>query len=633
MAGNTFDFELSADDRASGQITILEDKIRSLNPALDEARDKLKLGGDDSLTGLRGIGDCLRDVADGAKDGVRNIGDMIPPLKNFGALAGKLAGIGGIGAIITGGYNQLVKEADTGLKRTTSAANTGMSVEESTRLAGTLQLRGVGEDDARNQMEGYYEKLSQAVIGKDDQLLASVRSIGGEIIRNKNGSVNLDKTLESLQEAIKKLPESRNWELRDNLKLTPDMIALLREGKFNERKEQADRVGLTVTDEYAKGMTDINGKFTQLGAEATGAWNKTWMNSFDFLTKKNSLTDEIPDTGHIDESMARIRDARERENDTKDNFYHGDKRKDIIAQALKDDEYKNSLGGYEKMRLIAHDPTDEMYKNIHTRYGDEWEKQRQQAEERKNRPTLNSKVPDNWVQHDKFDPNSRGLRNKNPGNLRDANNKIGLQGPEGDTMAVFASERDGLAAMSRQLMLDAEHGLNTIDGYIRKYAPANENKTQEYIDMVSKQTGFGANESLNMHDPAVLSKLMNAMIKVENGAQPFSYEQVMEGIMDSITDDRWKGLRNPTRVLEQRDALAMQQEQDRRQQTPEASDFKADRDPTQTLLAFTDQLSQVLQDNKMGGTLEIFLTNAESRAKTVMSVKPKGRVTTAMNMP
>ncbi len=26
-------------------------------------------------------------------------------------------------------------------------------------------------------------------------------------------------------------------------------------------------------------------------------------------------------------------------------------------------------------------------------------------------------VPDNWVQHDKFDPNTRGFRNKNPGNL------------------------------------------------------------------------------------------------------------------------------------------------------------------------------------------------------------------------
>ena len=55
------------------------------------------------MTGLRGIGDLLRDVSEEAKSGVQSIGDMIPPLKNFGALAGKLTGIGGIGAIIAGG--------------------------------------------------------------------------------------------------------------------------------------------------------------------------------------------------------------------------------------------------------------------------------------------------------------------------------------------------------------------------------------------------------------------------------------------------------------------------------------------------------------------------------------------------
>ncbi|HHQ6001666.1 TPA: hypothetical protein ACSRWF_003546 [Morganella morganii] len=65
MAGNTFDFELTANDNASAEITVLEEKVRSLTPALDEARDKLKLGGDDSKTGLRGIGDLIRDVADG----------------------------------------------------------------------------------------------------------------------------------------------------------------------------------------------------------------------------------------------------------------------------------------------------------------------------------------------------------------------------------------------------------------------------------------------------------------------------------------------------------------------------------------------------------------------------------------
>lgn len=32
-----------------------------------------------------------------------------------------------------------------------------MTVEESTRLSGTLEQKGVSKDDARSQMEGYYE--------------------------------------------------------------------------------------------------------------------------------------------------------------------------------------------------------------------------------------------------------------------------------------------------------------------------------------------------------------------------------------------------------------------------------------------------------------------------------------------
>ncbi|EPV3838502.1 hypothetical protein [Morganella morganii] len=629
MAGNAFDFELNADDRASGQITVLEEKIRSLNPALDEARDKLKLGGDESVTGLRGIGDLLRDVSEEAKSGVQSIGDMIPPLKNFGALAGKLTGIGGIGAIIAGGGKLITGMAEEGKNITTSAANTGMTVEESTRLSGTLQQRGVSKDDSRSQIEGYYEKLSQAVIGKDDQLLASIRSIGADVVRRPDGSTDVTNTLLSIEKAIKTLPEYRNWELRDNLKLTPDMIALLREGDLQGRLDKSDKFNLTMDGEFAEKMTEVDTQLNEASAKLSGKMNQIQKSLYEFIDSPSM----VPDFGDLPGAMKNIEEHQKRINDTPDNFYHGDKREDLIQRALKDDDYKDTLSGFEKLRLIAKDPTDEMYSEIYKRYNEQWEKQKAQAEAGKSKPTLNSKVPDNWVQHDKYNPNSRGFRNKNPGNLREADNQIGLQGPEGDTMAVFSSYRDGFAAMSRQLMLDAEKGKNRIADYIEKYAPASENKTQEYIKMVSDQTGFGPYENLNMHDPQVLAKLMNAMIKVENGAQPFSYEQVMEGVMDSITDDRWKGRRNPDRVREQRDTLAMQQDQQQQETASAATEFKIEKDPTQALLAFTGQLSQVLQENKVGGTLEIVLVNSENGTKSTVNVKPKGRVTTAMNMP
>ena len=629
MAGNAFDFELNADERASAQIIFLEEKVRSLTPALDEAREKLKLGGDESVTGLRGIGDLIRGVSDEAKAGVQNIGDMIPPLKNFGALAGKMMGVGGIGAIITGGGKLITGMAEEGKNITTSAANTGMTVEESTRLSGTLQQKGVSKDDARNQMEGYYEKLSQAVIGKDDQLLASIRRIGADVVRRPDGSADVTNTLLSIEKAIKTLPEHRNWELRDNLKLTPDMIALLREGDLQGRLNKSDKFGLTMDGEFAEKMTEVDTQLSEAGAKLTGKMNQIQKSLYEFIDSPSI----IPDFGDLDGAMKNIRESELRINDTEDNFYHGDKRQDIIRWAAKDKEYRDSLSWFEDLRMTALDPDDKMYTDIYNKWSDKWEEQRERAEAGKNKPALNSKVPDNWVQDEQYNPNRRGLRNNNPGNLIAAPNSTGYDYGNDHRYVKFGSSRDGIAAMSRQLMLDAEDGLNTFDGLLRKYAPAKaKNNTQGYIDRVSKGTGFGPHEPLNMHDPNVLAKVIPHMIKVENIEQPYSYQEVMDGIMDSIMDDRWKGLRNPDRVREQRDMIAMQQTQ-QQETASAATDFKIDKDPTQALLAFTEQLSQVLQENKAGGTLEIVLTNAETGTKSTVNVKPKGRVTTAMNMP
>jgi hypothetical protein len=41
--------------------------------------------------------------------------------------------------------------------------------------------------------------------------------------------------------------------------------------------------------------------------------------------------------------------------------------------------------------------------------------------------------------------------------------------------------------------------------------PSNENDTAEYIRHVVKTTGLGANDRLNLNDPAILAKLISAM--------------------------------------------------------------------------------------------------------------------------
>lgn len=626
MASNTFDFELVADDKASGVIRQIESELSRLRPSVRDAKDGLRLGGNDTVSDMGAVGDKLRGISDIAKSGAQNIGDMIPPLKNFGELSSKYLGlakkIGGIGAVGYAGYQMAAQLREEGQKATvvsTSAKGMGMSVEESTRLTGTLQQRGVNEDEARNSMEGYYQKLSQAAKGENNELLASIRSIGAELYKKKDGSVDVTKTLQSLEKAIAKIPESRNWELQSKVGLDANMLGLMREGQFNERLDKSDQLGLTRQTEVVEKLSKLDMAINELGAAWDGRKTqvKDGVNGFladDSVVEGVGGIQDImtygPDSPAISRALG---------------FIDGDESK-ILRWAYETPEFYDKLGWGDQAAVSMGFMTD----SVQLEY-DKWQAERTPPKIEEPVPDYGH-VPDDWVQHDKFNPNSRGFRNRNPGNLRDANNKIGFQGLEGDQMAVFASERDGLAAMSRQLMLDAEKGKNRIDDYIRKYAPANENDTQGYIDRVSKQTGYGAFESLDMHDPKVLANLMNAMINVENSAQPFSYDQVMEGIMDSIMDDRWKGKRNPERVMEQRDQIALGEEKlTSESRAQETSSIHTVDQSTQTVDMITAALKEALQKNTK---VEITLVNGDKRTTQYLTTThSNGRITTSMDMP
>jgi hypothetical protein len=121
----------------------------------------------------------------------------------------------------------------------------------------------------------------------------------------------------------------------------------------------------------------------------------------------------------------------------------------------------------------------------------------------------------------------RGIRNNNPGNL----NYVGQAGatkeagPNG-RFAVFRSAQEGLQELADQLRRYGQRGINSVRSIISKFAPASENNTQAYINSVSGGLGVGADAALNLSDPRVLQSLMGAIIKVENGKNPYSAEMI-----------------------------------------------------------------------------------------------------------
>lgn len=114
---------------------------------------------------------------------------------------------------------------------------------------------------------------------------------------------------------------------------------------------------------------------------------------------------------------------------------------------------------------------------------------------------------------------SRGIRNRNPGNIeyRDANQWLGQVGTDG-RFAVFSDHHYGLRAMARILHNDLAAGKATIAELVNEWAPPIENDTGAYIAHVASFTGIDPDVPLRRSQVPVV---MAAMVKHENGYQPY----------------------------------------------------------------------------------------------------------------
>lgn len=122
----------------------------------------------------------------------------------------------------------------------------------------------------------------------------------------------------------------------------------------------------------------------------------------------------------------------------------------------------------------------------------------------------------------------RGLRNNNPGNLNYAGQAGATrEGGPGGRFAVFGNAQAGLNALANQLDIYRQRGINTVQGIIGKWAPPSENNTGAYINRVAQSLGVGAGDKINLGDPAVMSRIMSAIIQHENGRNPYSQDMIL----------------------------------------------------------------------------------------------------------
>ncbi|MHB6484084.1 hypothetical protein [Klebsiella pneumoniae] len=130
----------------------------------------------------------------------------------------------------------------------------------------------------------------------------------------------------------------------------------------------------------------------------------------------------------------------------------------------------------------------------------------------------------------------RGVRNNNPGNLEasSSNPWIGQTGSDG-RFAKFETPEHGIRALGRNLISYQRQGIDTVGEIINRWAPPSDNNdTAAYIKAVCAQLGVTANQPLDASNPDTLQALCAAIIKHENGTQPYSPDQLSTGVSAAL---------------------------------------------------------------------------------------------------
>jgi hypothetical protein len=125
----------------------------------------------------------------------------------------------------------------------------------------------------------------------------------------------------------------------------------------------------------------------------------------------------------------------------------------------------------------------------------------------------------------------RGIRNFNPFNLKelpaDKTKWLGERATDDDPIfeefqTMEHGIRAGLMVLRKYILV---YKLNTIPAILHRFAPTSENKTDKYIEFVSKRSGIKTDEKMTFHQDYIFP-LAEAICFYENGGSYVTYEQI-----------------------------------------------------------------------------------------------------------
>ena len=357
MAGNAFNFELNARDNASALLQRASEAAGSLAGNAEQAAacvsslcDGLDAVNETPLSGASGAADALggkitqihdsvtllmnallatdragnralgkesQENADRmsgyferlsrlGKDTSQHFGDIVPPLRNVGALSSELfsaLGRGGLAGLAVAGGGMAVKAVVSNLYDASKAAysldvnarNAGMSVSAFSRFVGVFRLMGLSAEQAQAETGALFTKLNDALNTRSPEVLGILNQFGVKLAENSDHTVNLEKSTQNLIDAFGRMNSPSQKVVADALGLSDAQLALLRGTKnLNAALAESDRLKLTMPDSLNAKLVQANSNLNRLSAAwdgFTGRMQSTVLGS-DVVTQFTESTTE-----------------------------------------------------------------------------------------------------------------------------------------------------------------------------------------------------------------------------------------------------------------------------------------------------------------------------------------------------
>ena len=117
-----------------------------------------------------------------------------------------------------------------------------------------------------------------------------------------------------------------------------------------------------------------------------------------------------------------------------------------------------------------------------------------------------------------------GIRQNNPLNLRPGARLWLGELQSTNNYCLFDKPENGLRAAAKNLLTyQSKYGLRTIREIISRWAPPSDNNdTGAYIGAVSAEVGIDYDADIDLSDGSVMSSMLMAMCRHENGSLPYS---------------------------------------------------------------------------------------------------------------